>query len=72
MRLFRKRSLNRFIRELSIRQLTPIAIFSLFAVLGPAMDIFSGGRQNVWLLVASTLFSGTQIDDQTLLLIRRS
>jgi phosphoserine phosphatase RsbU/P len=60
MRLFRKTSLRRFMRELSLGQLTPIAvaIFSLFAVLGPVTDIFNGGRQNVWLLVASTLFSG--------------
>jgi hypothetical protein len=60
MRLFRNASLRRLVRELPLWQLIPfgLAIFGLFAVLGPVMDIFSGGRQNIWLLTASTLFSG--------------
>jgi len=60
MRLFRNTSLRRFVRELPLWQLTPLAlaIFSLFAVLGPITDILSQGRQNVILLTTSTLFSG--------------
>src|SRR3954468_15200496 len=60
MRLFRHTSLRRFVRGQPLRQLIPLAlaIFALFAVFGPVMDIFSGGRQNLWLLIASTLFAG--------------
>ena len=60
MRLFRNTSLRRFVRDLPVRQLIPfaLAIFGLFAVLGPVTDIFSGGRQNIWLLITSTVFSG--------------
>src|SRR3954451_20988333 len=60
MRLFRNTSLRRFVRELPLWQLIPlaIAIFGLFAVLGPVTDILSGGRQNIWLLLSSTVFSG--------------
>jgi hypothetical protein len=108
MELFRQRLLRRFVRELTPGQLLPaaVAIFSLFAVLGPVIDILNGGRQNIWLLLASTAFSGAlaigyafatiggvrwalgsaiaeslfggarahgkQLDDQTLLLIRRT
>jgi len=61
MRLFRNTSLRRFVRELPLRQLLPLAfaIFALFAVLGPIVDILNGARQNIWLLTASTLLSGT-------------
>jgi sigma-B regulation protein RsbU (phosphoserine phosphatase) len=60
MRLFRNHSLRRLVRELPFDQLIPfaIAIFGLFAVLGPVTDIFNGGRQNIWLLISSTVFSG--------------
>jgi hypothetical protein len=60
MRLFRNHSLRRLVRELPLKQLIPfwIAIFGLFAVLGPVTDIFNGGRQNIWVLLASTVFAG--------------
>jgi len=60
MELFRQTLLRRFVRELTPGQWLPaaVAIFSLFAVLGPVIDILNGGRQNIWLLLASTAFSG--------------
>src|SRR3954467_13258907 len=60
MRLFRNTSLRRLVSELPLRQLTPLglAIFGLFAVVGPVADLFNGGRQNIWLLITSTVFSG--------------
>jgi len=62
MRLFRRfnTSLRSFVGELPPGDLVPLgaAIFTLFAVLGPITDILNGARQNVWLLVAVTVFSG--------------
>jgi phosphoserine phosphatase RsbU/P len=60
---FFNRSLQRLVRELPVRSLLPLAgaIFCLFAVLGPVVDVLGGGtlstRAVLWHALASGLFS---------------
>jgi hypothetical protein len=63
-RFLRIRGLNRplqaMVRELPIRALLPfgLAIFCLFAVLGPVVDVFSGGAQSSGAVARNGLASG--------------
>src|SRR5690349_8756292 len=52
--------LSELAREMSLRELAPlaIAIFALFGLLGPVIDIMSGGRLPLWLVARNTLLSG--------------
>jgi hypothetical protein len=60
LRYFRS-SLQDLVRELPLRALIPLAlaIFSLFALLGPVTDVLAGGSQPPWVVVRNSLFSGT-------------
>ncbi len=54
------RSLQAVVRELPIRALIPlgIAIFCLFALLGPVIDVFAGGTLSVAFVLRNALVSG--------------
>ena len=60
LRYFAASSLQDLVRELPLRALIPLAlaIFSLFAVLGPVTDVLAGGSQPRWVVVRNGLFSG--------------
>jgi hypothetical protein len=60
LRYFRS-SLQDLVRELPLRALIPLAlaIFSLFALLGPVTDVLAGGSQPPWAVVRTSLFAGT-------------
>src|SRR4051794_13495929 len=53
-------SLHELVRALPLRSLLPLglAIGSLFAVLGPVMDLSKGGRLGAAMVVQITVFSG--------------
>ena len=57
---FRRRSLRDLVRALTLRELLPLAlaIFTLFASLGPITDLLSGARLPLPQLLATCLFSG--------------
>jgi hypothetical protein len=57
---FRRRSLRTLVRALTLRELLPLAlaIFLMFAVLGPITDLMIGGRFRLAELVATCVFSG--------------
>jgi hypothetical protein len=61
LRYFANSSLQDLVRELPLRALVPLAlaIFSLFAVLGPVTDVLAGGTQPKWVVIRNALFSGT-------------
>jgi hypothetical protein len=61
LRYFASSSLQDLVRELPVRALIPLAlaIFSLFAVLGPVTDVLAGGAQPPWVVVRNSLFAGT-------------
>jgi hypothetical protein len=52
--------LSELAREMSLGKLAPLAlaIFALFGLLGPVIDIFSGGRLPLALVFRNTLLSG--------------
>ena len=54
-------SLQDLVRALPLRALIPLAlaIFSLFALLGPVTDVLSGGTQPVSAVLHTALFSGS-------------
>ena len=58
---FRRRSLRTLVRALTLRELMPLAlaIFLMFAVLGPITDLMIGGRFRAVELAATCVFSGT-------------
>jgi hypothetical protein len=53
-------SLQALARELPVTALAPlgIAIFSLFALLGPVLDLLNGGHQSNMVVLRNALFSG--------------
>jgi sigma-B regulation protein RsbU (phosphoserine phosphatase) len=57
---FRPEALRALARELSLWSLMPlaIAIFALFSVLGPVVDLLGGGREPVPTIVRGSLLSG--------------
>jgi hypothetical protein len=61
LRGFGRTQLAELVRTLPVRELLPLiaAIASLFAVLGPVMDVLNGGRQPTAATVIYTIFSAT-------------
>ncbi|MGH9408596.1 MAG: PP2C family protein-serine/threonine phosphatase [Vicinamibacterales bacterium] len=57
---FRPASLRELMRELPPRALAPlaVAIFVLFAVMGPVVDLFDGARQPISSLILNSALSG--------------
>jgi phosphoserine phosphatase RsbU/P len=66
--------LSELAREMSLRTLAPlaIAVFALFALLGPVIDILSGGRLPLSLVVRNTLLSGLVAIGYALGMMRRN
>src|SRR5262245_1814711 len=56
----RNTSLKTLVRELPIHALVPLAfaIFSLFALFGPVVDLLQGGRQSTPVVIRTSVLSG--------------
>jgi hypothetical protein len=56
-RLFLRTSLRDLVRGLAPRELLPLglAVFALFAVMGPMTDVIGGARQPLFIVLATSL-----------------